>query len=144
MIVRHIVEISENDVMTYHFYYLTTTSNDFELRYYEISHPRPGLTPRTALRAVGSGNIHTALLNALFNDSYGILILKGYMVALIKQAEFFYLIDSHARDLNGMFNPNGTAVVMKFANILELEQYLYCLAVALNTNLFEIVPLPLT
>ena len=85
-------------------------------------------------------NIHTALLNAFFNDSYAILILEGYMMALIKQTEFFYLIDSHARDLNGMPNPNGTAVVMKFANILELEQYLYCLAVALNTNLFEIVP----
>ena len=29
MIVRHFVEISEDDVMTYH---LTTMSNDFELR----------------------------------------------------------------------------------------------------------------
>ena len=67
-------------------------------------------------------NIHTALLNAFFiNDSYAILILEGYMMALIKQTEFFYLIDSYARDLNGMPNPNGTAVVMKFANILELE-----------------------
>ena len=32
MIVRHIVEISEDDVMTYQCYYLTTMSNDFELR----------------------------------------------------------------------------------------------------------------
>ena len=86
-------------------------------------------------------NIHTALLNAFFNDSYAILIFEGYMMALIKQAEFFYLIDSNARDLNGMPNPNGTAVVMKFADILALEQYLYYLAVALKTNLFEIVPL---
>ena len=31
-------------------------------------------------------NIHTALLNAFFiNDSYAILILEGYMMALIKQ-----------------------------------------------------------
>ena len=81
-------------------------------------------------------NIHTALLNTFFNDSYAILILEGYMMALIKQTEFFY-----ARGFNGMPNPNGTAVVMKFANILELEEYLYCLAVALHTNLFEIVPL---
>ena len=66
-------------------------------------------------------NIHTALLNAFFNDSYAILILEGYMMAWIKQTEFFNLIDSHARDLNGMPNPNGTADVMKFANILELE-----------------------
>ena len=85
-------------------------------------------------------NIHTALLNTFFNDSYAILILEGYMMALIKQTEFFHLIDSHARGFNGMPNPNGTAVVMKFANILELEEYLYCLAVALHTNLFEIVP----
>ena len=88
-------------------------------------------------------NIHTALLNTFFNDSYAILILEGYMMALIKQTEFFYLIDSHARDFNGMPNPSGTAVVMKFANILELEQYLYCLAVALHTNSFEIVSLHL-
>ena len=86
-------------------------------------------------------NIHTALLNTFFNDSYAILILEGYMMALIKQTEFFYLIDSHARGFNGMPNPNGTTVVMKFTNILELEEYLYCLAVALHTNLFEIVPL---
>ena len=34
-------------------------------------------------------NIHTALLNAFFiNDSYAILILEGYMMALIKQTEF--------------------------------------------------------
>ena len=30
MIVRHIVEISEDDDMTYHFYYLTTTRNTAE------------------------------------------------------------------------------------------------------------------
>ena len=72
-------------------------------------------------------NIHTALLNAFFNDSYAILILEGYMMALIKQTEFFHLIDSHARDLNGMPNLNGTAVVMKFTNILELKQYILVL-----------------
>ena len=39
----------------------------------------------------------------------------------------FFLFDSHARDSSGMPDPNGTAVVMKFTNILELEQYLYSL-----------------
>ena len=52
MIVRHIVEISEDIPLL-----LPITSNDFQLRLYEISNPRPGLTPETALRAVGSGNI---------------------------------------------------------------------------------------
>ena len=54
MIVRHIVEISENDIMTYQTYYLTTMSNVFELRLCEISNPRRGLTPGTALCAIGS------------------------------------------------------------------------------------------
>ena len=40
-----------------------------------------------------------------------------------------------------MPDPNGTAVVMKFKNILDLEQYLYSVSMELHTNLFEIVPL---
>ena len=88
-------------------------------------------------------DIHTALLNVFSNYSYTILILEGYMMALMKEADFFYLFDSHARDSNGMPDPNGTAVVMKFANIVELEQYLYSLSMTLHANLFEIVPVRL-
>ena len=88
-------------------------------------------------------NIHTALLNVFSNYSYTILILEGYMMALMKQTVFFYLFDSHARDYSGMPDPNGTAVVMKFVNILELEQYLYSVSMTLHANLFEIVPVQL-
>ena len=88
-------------------------------------------------------DIHTALLNVFSNYSYTILILEGYMMALMKQSNFFYLFDSHARDSSGMPDPNGTAVVMKFVNILELEQYLYCVSMTLHANLFEIVPVQL-
>ena len=42
-----------------------------------------------------------------------------------------------------MPDPNGTAVVMKFKNILDLEQYLYSVSTELHTNLFEIAPLQL-
>ena len=49
------------------------------------------------------------------------------MTALIKQTDFFYLFDSHARHCSGMPDPNATAVVMKFTNIPELEQCLYYL-----------------
>ena len=88
-------------------------------------------------------DIHTALLNVFSNYSCTILILEGYMMALIKQTGFFYLFDSHARDSSGMPDPNGTAVVMKFVNILELEQYLYSVSMTLHANLFEIVPVQL-
>ena len=71
------------------------------------------------------------------------MILEGYMTALIKQMDTFFLFDSHARDSKGMPNPNGTAVVMKFNDILDLEQHLCFLSIELHTNLFEIVPVQL-
>ena len=86
-------------------------------------------------------DIHTALLNTFQNGNHAIFILEGYMLAIIKQADLFYIFDSHARDISGMPDPNGTAVIMRFTNILELEQYLYCLSPELHTNYFEIVPI---
>ena len=74
-------------------------------------------------------DIHTALLNTFLNYSYAIIVLEGCMMALIKQTDFFYLFDSLARDSSGMPDPNGSAVVMKFTNIPELEQYLYYLCI---------------
>ena len=44
-------------------------------------------------------SLAAVMQNAFYNDRYAILVLEGYMMALIKQTEFFYLIDSHARDL---------------------------------------------
>jgi hypothetical protein len=85
-------------------------------------------------------DIHTALLRTILNCSHAILILEGYMMALIKQMDSFYMFDSHARDSSGMPYPDGTAVVMKFTNIQELEQHLYSLSIELHANLFEIVP----
>ena len=84
--------------------------------------------------------IHTALTNTFIKCKYAFLILEGYMMALIKQEEWFYLFDPHAHNCLGMPDPNGTAVVRQFANILDLEQYLYALSEALHSNLFEIVP----
>ena len=41
-------------------------------------------------------DIHTALLNTFLNHSFAMLILEGYMMGLIKQANVFNLFDSHA------------------------------------------------
>jgi hypothetical protein len=43
-------------------------------------------------------DIHTALLNTFVNDCFAILILEGYMMALIKETDNVYLFYSHARD----------------------------------------------
>ena len=52
----------------------------------------------------------------------------------------FFMYLTPMPDFNGMPDPNGTAVIMKFTNIVQLEQFLYCLSTELRTNLFEIVP----
>ena len=77
------------------------------------------------------------------NIEYAILVLEGYMMALIKQNECYYLCDSHARDSTGMPCENGTAVVMKFDNMSCFEQHLYCLSLELHSNLFELVSVQL-
>ena len=41
-------------------------------------------------------DIHTALLNTFIHDSYAIVILEGYMMAIVKQRDNFFLFDSHA------------------------------------------------
>ena len=87
--------------------------------------------------------IRSALMNTFTNNNYAILILEGYMMALIKGLDYFYLFDPHARNCNGMPDPNGTAVVMKCDDLIELEQYLCSLSSELRTNLFEIVPVEL-
>ena len=49
MIVRHIVEISEDDVTTYQSCYLTTMSNDFELASAKLEMLAPSLRPERPL-----------------------------------------------------------------------------------------------
>ena len=49
-------------------------------------------------------------------------------MALIKQENSFDLFDSHARDANGMPHSNGTATVLMFETVVELEQHLYLLS----------------
>ena len=85
--------------------------------------------------------IHSALMNTFTPDNYAILILGSYMTALIKDLDSsFYLFDAHARNGNGMPDPNGTAVVMKYSSLSEVEEHICSLSSELNTNLFEVVP----
>ena len=51
------------------------------------------------------------------------------------------MFDSHARNVCGMPDLNGTAVVMKLVNFCHLEQYLHSLSLELSSELFEVVPL---
>ena len=85
--------------------------------------------------------LFSAMINSFACGKYSILILEGYMIALLLHGldSNFYLFDPHARNSAGMPDSHGTAVLMKYTSIIELEQYLCCLSRELNTNLFEIV-----
>ena len=84
--------------------------------------------------------LRSALMNAFSDNDCAFIILEGYVMGLIKTADRIYLFDSHARNCFGMPDPNGTAAVMKFANISKLEEYLCSLSLQLNTAFFKIVP----
>jgi hypothetical protein len=82
--------------------------------------------------------LRSALMNAFSSNTYAFIILEGYIMALIKnnRTDCIYLFDSHSRNVCGMPDPNGAAVVMKFANIFMLEQHLYSLSYELNSQFF--------
>ena len=66
------------------------------------------------------------------------LVLDGYVMAVIKKSDSFYLFDSHARNCLGMPDENGTAIVLKFTELDEFQNHLETLACCLNVSLFEI------
>ena len=50
-------------------------------------------------------------MNAFSDSSNAMLVPDGYVMAVIKKSDFLYLFDSHARNLLGITDENGTAVV---------------------------------
>ena len=69
-------------------------------------------------------DIHSALLSTFLSNDYAILILEGYMMALIKQENSFYLFDSHARDAEEVGSPSQHA--LQLINI-QSPDFLQCL-----------------
>ena len=48
------------------------------------------------------------------------IVIDGYIMAVIKDSESFYLFDSLARNWRGMADANGTAFVLEY---LEVSRY---------------------
>ena len=61
--------------------------------------------------------LHSALMNTFIDNNYAFIVLDGYIMALMKSVDGIYVFDSHSRNCCGMPDENGTAVVMKCANI---------------------------
>ena len=61
-----------------------------------------------------------------------------YVMAVIKKSDFLYLFDSHAWNLLGIPDKNGTAVVLKFSELDEFQNHVETLGHCLNVRIFEI------
>ena len=73
-----------------------------------------------------------------------ILILEGYMLALILGKDSsYYIYDSHSRDCNGMPIENGTAVLTNLSDLTEVVNFVLSLSSHLTIECFEIVPVKL-
>ena len=89
-------------------------------------------------------DLHVALMNSFAIEKYALLILQGYVMAVVRDIDTgYYVFDSHSRNFVGMPDPSGTAIVMKFSNIIELGDYLHSLSHELNSKCYEIVPVRL-
>ena len=63
------------------------------------------------------------LINAFSDSANAMIVLDGYIRAVIKHSESFYLFDSHARNSRGMPDENDTAVVLEFSELNELQNH---------------------
>lgn len=55
-----------------------------------------------------------------------LVLIGGYTLGLLKQGELFYIFDSHSRNQYGLSVPNGTSILLVFANLFEIEKYIQC------------------
>ena len=83
-------------------------------------------------------SLKQVLINAFSDSSNAMLVLDGYVMAVIQKSDFLYLFDSHARNSLGIPDENGTAVVLKFSEVNEFQNHVETLGHCLNVEIFEI------
>ena len=127
MIVRNIIEISVS-MTSYDIPKKISPPSpmniDFELRLCTISNPRPGLTPGTALRAVGSGTI--VFGSSLYN--YPIQLYQN-VAAHVVNCTVIYLCTS-----NSIFVPYSFA----YLRLRRSPRFLWQVSTRLKDDLTEI------
>ena len=64
------------------------------------------------------------VLNAFRNRSCALLFINSTVAAIILHSRACYFFDSHSRDSRGLSVADGSSVLLKFANILQLESYI--------------------
>ena len=83
-------------------------------------------------------SLKQVLINAFSDSTNAMLVLDGYVMAVIQKSDFLYLFDSHARNSLGIPDENGTAVFLKFSELDEFQNHVETLGHCLNVETFEI------
>ena len=119
----------------------TVTSIDDSL--WSITFLSPFLGPignQTLCSAQGLIRAEEAFENAFHLSSLLLLILDGYMMAVINIENLYFIFDPHSRGNNGMPVSDGTAILLTFDTIHKLIHHTNLLSAHLNVKQFEIVP----
>ena len=64
------------------------------------------------------------ILNAYRNRSCALLFINSTVNAIILHSKACYFFDSHNRDSRGLSVADGSSVLLKFENIIQLQNYI--------------------
>ena len=95
---------------------------------------------QTLCSAQGLIRTEEAFENAFHLSSLLLLILDGYMMAVINVENLYFIFDPHSIGNNGMPVSDGTAIRLAFDSIQKLIHHTNLLSTHLNVKQFEIVP----
>ena len=113
---------------------------------YNDYYRRQFATPvHTQLADFSLTTLSDALNKTLLISQFAILVLQGYMLAIIKSVESYYLFDSHSRNPSGLPIENGgTAIMLQFSNKINFLNPITHLSQTLHVEKFEIVRITIT
>ena len=91
-------------------------------------------------------SLSDSLVNVFSSSNEAILLLDGYMTAIMKNDSEYFFFDSHERDKSGMpvITETGAGLLMYFKSQHQLEAHISALANKLRVTKFEIVPIKIS
>ena len=68
-------------------------------------------------------NLTRQILNSYSFTGF-LFLTQGACISIIPSRCGYFLIDSHSRNSNGMTDPEGSAMLLRFQNVVELSKYI--------------------
>ena len=116
--------MKKNKFMSFHLSFdeLPTTVNMLNVEH--------TITKHNSYHGITCGKLHDLMslkeaLLELFNEfSTGLLLVNSSVTALFKHNNMYKMFDPHSRDANGLPVSNGHSILLSFASVLELLNFL--------------------